>query len=402
MRILFLNHNVARQGGTYFRAFQAARHLAARGHAVTLLTISACQRWRFEREAAAGVDLLHTPDLLWGLGRTGWDPWDTARRLGWLRGRAWDIIHAWDSRPVVILPALFARRQSRRAGGKLFIDWCDWWGRGGTQAERPNSLLKRVYAPVETYFEEAFRTRADGSTAISTALMQRAQGLGVPATALWRLPQGCEVDALPLPARAEARRRLGLAPGRPVFVTVGAMTRSELALLFESLRRLFARRPETQFIMIGKPVEVPADLRQAPQFSAPGFLPEAALRDYMAASDALLTPLADTVASRARWPSKVNPFLAGGRATVITAVGDLAALLEAHRAGLVARCQPEDIVAQLERLVDEPGLREACERNALHLARGVLAWPKLAAQLEECYCLVRGEVMVKPAVGHTV
>ena len=112
MRILFLNHNVARQGGTYFRAFQAARHLAARGHAVTLLTISARQRWRFERETAAGVEILHTPDLLWGLGRTGWDPWDTTRRLGWLRGQAWDIIHAWDCRPVVILPALFAREGS--------------------------------------------------------------------------------------------------------------------------------------------------------------------------------------------------------------------------------------------------------------------------------------------------
>jgi glycosyltransferase involved in cell wall biosynthesis len=391
MRLLFLNHNVARQGGTFFRAFQFARHLAARGHAVTLLTISARRRWRFDREVAAGVEIVHTPDLLWGLGRTGWDPWDALRRTGYLHGQSWDIVHAWDCRPVVILPALYARRQSRRAGGKLFIDWCDWWGRGGTQAERPGGLLRRLYSPVETFFEEAFRTRADGSTVISQALAERAQSLGVPAAALWRLPQGCEVDDSPPPARAEARRRMGLPPDRPLFVSLGALTGSEQALLFDTLRRLFARRPECQFMMIGKAVAIPADVRQAPQFSAPGYVPEPTLRAYIAASDALLTPLADTLASRARWPSKVNPFLALGRTTVVTAVGDLAALLAQEQAALVSRCDPDDLVANLERLLDEPGLQARCEQNAWRVARAILAWPRLAAQLEAHYHQVRGQ-----------
>jgi glycosyltransferase involved in cell wall biosynthesis len=390
MRLLFLNHNVARQGGTFFRAFQFARHLAARGHAVTLLTISARRRWRFEREVTAGVEIIHTPDLLWGLGRTGWDPWDTLRRTSYLRGQAWDIIHAWDCRPVVILPALHARRQSRRTGGSLFIDWCDWWGRGGTQAERPDGLVRRLYSPVETYFEEAFRTRADGTTVISQALAERAQRLGVPAGAVWRLPQGCEVDDAPPPDRVEARRRLGLPPNRPLFLSLGALTTSEQALLFDTLRRLFTRRPECHFMMIGKPVAVPADVRQAPQFTAPGYVPEPALRDYIAASDALLTPLADTIASRARWPSKVNPFLALGRTTVITDVGDLSALLAQEQAALVTRCDPGDLVASLERLLDEPGLQACCEQNALRVAREILAWPRLAAQLEAHYLQVRG------------
>jgi glycosyltransferase involved in cell wall biosynthesis len=392
MRILFLNHNVARQGGTYFRAFQFARHLVARGHTVTLLTISARQRWRFEREVTDGVEIIHSPDLLWGLGRTGWDPWDALRRASYLHGQVWDIIHAWDCRPVVILPALYARRQSQRAGGRLFIDWCDWWGRGGTQAERPDSLLKRLYSPVETYFEEAYRTRADGTTVISTALAERAQQLGVPTAVLWRLPQGCEVDGAPPPSRAEARQRLGLRLERPLFVSLGALTGSEQALLFDTLRWLFARRPECQFVMIGKAGPfAPADVRQAPQFAAPGFITDDALRDYIAASDALLTPLADTIASRARWPSKVNPFLALGRTTVITNVGDLAALLAQHHAALVARCDPGDLVANLERLLDEPGLQACCEQNALRLAREHLAWPRLAAQLETRYRQVRGE-----------
>jgi glycosyltransferase involved in cell wall biosynthesis len=392
MRLLFLNHNVVRRGGTYFRAFQAARHLAARDHQVRLLAISSARRWGFEREVRQGVEIIHTPDLLWGGGRSGWDAWDTAWRMLHLRGQTWDIIHAWDCRPVVILPALYARRRSRRAGGKLVIDWCDWWGRGGTQAERPDSLLKRLYAPIETYFEEAFRTRADGSTVISQPLRERARRLGVPADRLWLLPQGCEVDGPAPPDRGAARRRLGLALDRPVAVSLGALTRSETGLLAEGVKLLRVRRPECQVVVVGRiQPEQQAVWRARPEVIQTGEVSEAALADYIAASDALLTPLADTVASRARWPSKVNSFLAAGRTTVMTAVGDLAELLARERAAVVTPCSPEGLVAGLESLLDQPELQAACERNAWRVARDLLAWPRLAEQLETIYGQVRGE-----------
>ena len=391
MKILFLNHNVVRRSGTYFRAFQAGRHLVQRGHAVTQLSISAQRRWGFEREVSQGVEIVHTPDLLWGRGRTGWDPWDTLNRIIRLRGQAWDIIHAWDCRPAVIFPALYARAQSRSRTGRLLTDWADWWGRGGTQAERVDGLPKGLIGPVETYFEEAFRTRADGCTAGSRALLERARGLGVRPDRLWLLPQGCEVDGPDLIERAAARRQLGLAPDGPLLVSVGALTRSDADLLFASLRQLFQRRPEVRFFIIGQPgVPVPPDLQAAPQLILTGYVSEADLRLYMAACDGLLVAMADTLASRARWPSKVNPFLAAGRTTVITAVGDLAELLRQHQAALVARAEPEDIVANLERLFDEPGLREQCERQARWVAHEILAWPKLAADLEQAYFLVRG------------
>src|SRR5258708_4193778 len=75
MRILSLNHNVVRRGGTFFRAYHAARHLVRRGHTVTLLTISAERRWGFRREVSEGVEIIETPDALWGVGRSGWDLW---------------------------------------------------------------------------------------------------------------------------------------------------------------------------------------------------------------------------------------------------------------------------------------------------------------------------------------
>ena len=390
MRILYLNHNVVRQSGTYFRAYQAARHLVQRGHSVTQMSISPQRRWGFEREVSEGVEIVHTPDWLWGRGRTGWDPWDTLNRIVRLHGHAWDIIHAWDCRPAVILPALYARAESRSRAGRLLTDWGDWWGRGGTQAERVDGLPKGLIGPVETYFEEAFRTRADGCTVVSRALYERARGLGVPPGRLWLVPQGCEIDRPELMERAMARQQLGLPLAQPMLVSVGALTRSDAELLFATLRRLFRLRPDVRFFMIGWPgVPLPPDLKLAPQLILTGYVAEAALRAYMAACDGLLVTLADTLASRARWPSKVNPFLAAGRATVVTAVGDLAELLAREQAALVTGCDPEDIVHSLQRLFDELGLRECIERQALHVARDILAWPKLAAQLEEIYQILR-------------
>lgn len=392
MQILYLNHNVARKGGTFYRAYQSARQLVRRGHEVTLLTISEQRRWGFAYEQRDGVQIVHTPDMLWGLGRTGWDPWDTLWRAASLRGRNWDIIHAWDCRPVVILPALYARRQSRGAEGKLVIDWCDWWGRGGTQAERPGGIAKLVYGPVETFFEEAFRTQADGTTVISQALRRRAEGLGVSPASIRVVPQGCDVDAPPATDRLAARQRLGLPAAQPVLLSVGALTGSEAALLFETLRLLFVRRPDCRFLMIGKHnAIIPDDIRRYDQFVETGFVSEDDLRDYTAACDALVTPLSDTIASRARWPSKVNPFLAAGRTTVITRVGDLAALLDRTGAAVVSGLAPDDIASSAIALLDDTALRDRCETRGREVAHQILAWPLIGAQLEGFYRDLRGD-----------
>jgi len=391
MRILLLNHNVAWCGGTFYRAYHAGRYLAQRGHCVTLLTISARRRLRFFREVKEGIEIIHTPDLLWGVGRTGWDPWDTLNRIVYLNGQTWDIIHAWDSRPAVILPALHARRQSGKTGGKLVIDWCDWWGRGGTQSER-SGILVRLAAPIETYFEEAFRARADGTTVISQALYERALSLKVRAETIRRLPQGCDVKVQSDGNRSAARQRLGVALSRPLILHVGALTRSDAQLLFDSLRLLFHRRRDCQAVLIGRSgARIPDDLKKSAQLVETGFVPETTLTDYMESCDALLVPMADTLASRARWPSRVNPFLAAGRAVVMTCVGDLAALLEREKAALITRCEPEDIVTNVIRLFNNPEIRQQCEIRARHVAEHILAWPLIVSKLEDLYLMLRPE-----------
>ncbi|HSH46380.1 MAG TPA: glycosyltransferase, partial [Longimicrobiales bacterium] len=154
MRLLFLNHNVAFQG-TFFRAHQLARELTGRGHEVTLVTTSRRARLRGRWREVHGVSVYEAPDLLFGPGRTGWDAWNAVRRVLALRRRRFDVVHAFDGRPVVIGPALEVRR---RTGARLVMDWADWWGRGGRIEERSGAVVRTLVGPVETWFEEAFRT----------------------------------------------------------------------------------------------------------------------------------------------------------------------------------------------------------------------------------------------------
>jgi hypothetical protein len=176
MRILYLSFNMPwRGGGTFYRVMGFARHLAGRGHQVTVLATSPGERRRFEERQVEGVRLALAPALPGGRLRTGWDPYEVAQRVRWLSGESFDLIHGFESRPVVLYPALAARE---RFDAPLVLDWCDWFGRGGAVEER-GPLTRAILRPVETYFEEHYRTRADGTTVINIPLRDRAVRLGV-------------------------------------------------------------------------------------------------------------------------------------------------------------------------------------------------------------------------------
>src|SRR5688572_7545012 len=166
--------------GTYWRAFHFGRTLAKRGHAVTLMATAPKSRLRWRVRSLEGLKLIETADLFTGSLRSGWDPLGAIRRSVWVKSQVFDVVHAFEARPLVLLPALTAQR----AGAKLIMDWCDWFGRGGSVEERPNPIIRTLVRPVETYFEERFRVWADGTTVINSFLLQRAIELGVPSESI--------------------------------------------------------------------------------------------------------------------------------------------------------------------------------------------------------------------------
>jgi glycosyltransferase involved in cell wall biosynthesis len=377
MRLLYLNHNPAFRG-TFFRAHQLARELAARGHEVTLVTTSPRARLRARWREIDGVRVLEAPDLLFGPARTGWDPWNVLRRVAALRADAYDVIHGFDCRPVVIGPALALRR---RTGARLVLDWADWWGRGGQIQERSNGAVRALFGPVETWFEESFRLRADASTVISRALEGRLRKLGVAADRILCVPNGSDTRRIRPMVRADARAALGVPTDTPVVVHVGVLTRGDADLLLAAFARAVRRVPAARLVLVNPRVAT----NGGPGVVRTGFVDFDTLKRWLGAADLGVVALRDTLGNRGRWPGRLNDYLAAGRPALMTRVGDAPGYLEAAAAGWAVAPEPdvlgEAMAAQLE---DRDGLEEA-GRNARRLAETELGWARIADAVEQHY-----------------
>lgn len=381
-RILMLLYVLARKGA-YWRALHFARHLARRGHRVTLMAVSPCNRFRSHVHQDKSVTIVETPDLLWGPLRSGWDMWDCLRRILWLRGHDFDLVHAFDARPVALLPALYL--QSRRRI-PLVMDWGDWFGRGGSVEERPSPIMRAMLCPVETFFEEHFRTRADGTTVICSTLRDKAIALGVPPETIALLRDGADTEGLKPLDRNTCRRELGLPVDVPIVGFVGAIFRRDAWLMARAFDRIRAALPSARLLLIGYVTFAIEDMVETQgTVIRTGFVDYAEMNRYLSACDVCWLPLCDSGANRGRWPMKLNDYMCVGRPTVATAVGDVTQVMQTYEIGLLARDTPEDLAYRVLELLADPERCAYLGRNARQVAQDVFDWRLRTVELEAVY-----------------
>jgi glycosyltransferase involved in cell wall biosynthesis len=367
--------------GTYKRASNFSRHLAKRGHRVTLMAMSPTSRLRFNEQDLDGVQLVETPDFMSGPLRSGWDPWDVLRRAQWVRTRSFDLVHAVEARPVVLFPALVARQR----GAKLVMDWCDWFGRGGSVEERPSRLVRTVLRPVETFFEERFRTCADGTVVINPFLGRRAIQLGVRPETVRVIRHGADTDVLPV-SQATARSALGLADRLQLIGYVGTIYTHDAQLMAAAFNRVHSRLPNARLLLVGyfnRHIEPWLDDPSA--VIRTGWVTSEQVYQYLAASDLCWLPLRDSGANRGRWPSKLNDYMAVGRPVVAVGAGELVELIPRYQLGVATQEDADDLAAQTVALLTD-GLRcQVLGEKARRAAEEVFSWTQVTDELEDFY-----------------
>ena len=389
LRILFISSNMPwRGGGTFYRILGFGSELARRGHDVTLLMTSLKQKAKVVEESTAGVRIVMSPALLVGRLRTGWDPYEVLRRCRWLRGRRFDVIHGFESRPVVIYPALFATGRNR---APLILDWCDWLGRGGLVEERVfgffgELVLKPLLRRAETFFEERFRRRARATTVICEALARRAEGLGVPPESIHLIRNGADVDSIEVLHREEARDALGLDPSIPLIGHLGHAFRRDMALMAQAFARVREQLPDSRLLLIGNYRD--DIIRHMPDAAVleTGYARGVRLNQYLASCDVHWLPLSDTLANRGRWPMKLSDYMSSGRATVSTAVGDWSGLFRGDQpVGVLAAAAPADFAEKTLSLLADESSRRVYGSNARRVAESRFDWPSWTGKLESLY-----------------
>ena len=387
MRLLFLTHTVSwRGGGIFYTAYHQGRHLVQRGHDVTLMSISANARIKFSESIVSGVHIVETPDLFSGKGRSGWDPWDILQRLGYLNLRKYDLVHGYESRPVVALPGLSIQKKQHIP---LVFTWADWFGKGGKSEER-GRLLAPVMAPVENFCEEYFYPKADGLVAMGAPLQERALSLGIAPEKIITLLHGCDTkNFLPIP-KQEARERLSMfQKDEIVFGYLGVLRPSSARLLLQAFQIIQKRFPGScKLVFIGNNKlqlddYVPEDCRQ--NIIETGWLSYEDVNLYLAASDILALPLCRAVATNNVWPSKLNDYLSAGRPVVATRMRVFEPLFRKYTPGLLTEDNPQEFAQGCLKLIADNSLGCQMGENARKLAEGELSWEVLVNGLEKFY-----------------
>jgi glycosyltransferase involved in cell wall biosynthesis len=383
MNILMLNHNVIWRS-TFYRAFYFARELVARGHRVTVATISTDRVLTPRLRELEGVRVVETPDVGVSLARTGWDPWDSLFRAAYFQGDHFDVVHGFDCRPVVLTPSLFLRVR----GVPWVSDWADWWGRGGAISERKSWIGRVAFAPLETFLEERFRWLANQVTVTSRALQERCLGLGLVRERVHYLPSGANVRTIQVRDRAACRQALQLPAQVPIACFVG-FVQYDLELVVRSFAVVRKSVPNALLVLVGPTHKasraLSVELGISDAVIDVGAQPFSAVESYLGAADVLLMPMSDNLMNRARGPIKLGDYMAAGRPIVANPVGDLVHAFREHELGTLCADTPDAYGAAIAGLLSDPARAAKLGRNAREAAERNYAWSVYAPQLEAIY-----------------
>ncbi len=360
------------------------RELARRGHRVTLFCISNRSRWLARRERLDGLELVECPNFLnRPLVSYGMGPLDIATRLKALWSEPFDVVHGFEYYADVTLPVVLAKLRRRFV---YVSDWCDWFSQAG---EFGRLLRFKPVAGLVGLLEDWARIPAQGVTVISRSLEQHAHDLGFSEPNVLYLPGGAPVDTVrPLP-KGEARSRLGIDPSWRVVGYMASTHAPGMERFVGPLAALSQQMPGLRVLLMGHMDETLLwQLRERglrDRLILPGFVPEADLPRYLAASDVFLIGLTQNAYNEARWPSKLGEYLAAGRPVIGSDVGDTRQVIADGEAGYVVGEDPSDIRDKLSLILSDASLAERLGQNARRVAEERLAWPILAAGLEDFY-----------------
>jgi len=260
-------------------------------------------------------------------------------------------------------------------------DWADWWSGPGGINDVPTRRVPAV-GKFEEWWELESKLRADGVVTISTVLHQRALDIGCPRERVIQIPNGAETSLIRCYPVSEARTQLGVPQERPIIGFLG-MSQGDMEIVMGALEQL-----GNVWLMVVGPKNARV-LEQARSFGIEDrlwqtdFVPEEKLGLYLACADVMCLPLADRAANRGRLSGKLLYYMAAGRPTVVSPIGDHKTIIDTFQVGLTAAA--DAFAPAVDRLLTNSELRERLGRNARRTAETEFSWPRLIVQLEAFY-----------------
>jgi len=347
MRILMISYNQVGHG-TYLRTNEFARELAKLKHKVTILADSKNSKSKVKTWQNHGVKIVEFPSTFPGFTGSGWDPYSVLSRVNWLKVKEYDIVHCFESRPSVIFPAMLLRKK----GLPIVLDWCDWFGKGGSIEERPNWLLRTLFRPLETHFENSFRSQAAANTVVCKTLYKRAIDLGVNQEKIIIIRNGYNMRGWDLIPKELGRDFFGYQQDDFIIGFVGALFPTDAVLLEKAYEKVLQQVPNAKLLHLGRS-NYWSKLNDS-SINMSGPIDELSLRKGLAACDVCWLPLSDIPANWGRFPLKFSAYLSAGKPTIVTEVGDIPEIVKKYQVGLTCLPDPDSLAEKTILLVSQP------------------------------------------------
>jgi glycosyltransferase involved in cell wall biosynthesis len=359
--------------------------LVSYGHQVTVL---AARRRESERREAS--DLLPEVRVIrFPVGPADWMAlgWQAARFLH-SHAREFDLVHFAD-----VHFAYAYRGPFLASGVQSFRQRLSSHGGRTYHVNRRNLVFRTLYySAARRLMERSAVRRAQHVVMISKATQQafvEEYRLAPERTSVIYIGIDAERFAR-LPARAAARRALGLADDLPVLLYVGFSTpRKGVEYLAQALSQM---QSPAQLLMVGNWEKGYRERFLAALGSAgdrvrvTGYVPDAELPSYYAAADIFCLP---SLLEGFGIPL-VEAMAAG--LPVVTTTGSAAEEIAGEAGLLVPPADSLALAGALDRLVAEPGLRAGMGRAGQGRARAVFDQRSLAADMESLYRQVQSEL----------
>tara|TARA_B100000315_G_C14510071_1_gene556542 strand:- start:231 stop:1385 length:1155 start_codon:yes stop_codon:yes gene_type:complete len=320
------------------------------------------------------LTLYFCPTILGGGIGKGADPIDLITRLFIIKKINFDLIFAFDTRPTVVIPALYYKLKRHVP---LIIDQTDWWGQGGTIKERSGVLYSIMFSRIETFFEEFFLKFADGFTVICKALKKRLIDRQL-RQRIYFYPLGCAPERLIHQEVNQLKKQLGLPTVDPLIGCLGSLFPVDADLLFNSFNLLKKEIPSS-LVLIGHnnlehKYKIPNNIITT------GDLSRQDLLNYVHCCDLMVVPMINNLANNGRWPSKINDYLTMGKPVVSTKIEVVKYLFSIYEFGKLADDNEIDFADKIMELLLDDQKKAVFRKNAQSLCRR-LEWKRVVGDL---------------------
>lgn len=414
MRALFLIHNLQNRG-SYFRALEIAKRVAARGHHVQFCYVGEKRKYkptytqsklsRGSRPGGVDYDYAHEHEheilmaempyfTLFNDRQEGWSFFDNAVRLRDALTSKWDLVYGFSHKPDCVLPAVAAKLR----GAGFVLDWADLWGgaeglyrycvmpsNGFQSMPRPLRLGRRIVFRLEEIWEPVVYAWAHAVTLTSDEFLKHKYAPYDLAHKSLVMHSGAPLEQIQPIDKRIARQSIGLeVPAGGVVLGYVANFHMDERLLMEAFAQVCRTRDDVHLVVVGADLEATTPEIHALTHNRIhhfGRQPFNRMIEFLGACDILLLPLTDVALDRARYPHKLSDYVAAGRPIVASNVGETGKIMANYMIGQLSRPTAESFAQEILRLAARPQLWPKLGADIRFAAEAHFDWDKICQRL---------------------